>query len=48
MAQSLMGNLFCRLIPLYDTPDEEKTPHNIHINDMKLILNTYVAFVVNK
>ena len=25
-----------------------KTPHNIQINDMKLILNTYVAFVVNK
>ena len=48
MAQSLMGNLFRRLIPLYDTPDEDKTPHNIQINDMKLILNTYVAFVVNK
>ena len=27
---------------------KKKTPHNIQINDMKLILNTYVAFVVNK
>ena len=27
---------------------KKKTPHNIQINDMKLILNTYVALVVNK